>query len=1007
MKTKNLIKTALFYCTLFVANIVLAQSTISGKITDEDQLPLPGANIIIEGTNVGASSDFEGNFTLNSSVELPFKIIISSVGFGSQTIDVTESDQEINVLLEAGQNLDEIIISASRRPEKIQEAPSSVSVISSRVIENSANVVDPVRNLVNIPGIQIQQHSANSLNIEMRAGSGVFGTSTFPILDYRYLVTPAAGSFLAYQTGLSNIDIERVEVVRGAASALYGPGVTSGVVHFISKSPIDRPGTTVEVFGGGLNTFGTSLRHAWSNENKTFGYKINARYTSGDDFTLDPVEDAAQIAGLATSIFKPSITGGQVDQSGSGTLLLGPNDLDPDGDGNPQISEYENYNANLHLEFRPSEQTTAFLAGGFAHGGGLFFNSLGSGYTQGNDYWAQARIQSGGLFAQVYYNYNDGGDDENPTFVYGTGLQQVAKRSNLEAQIQYNFDAPGFLNSNYTLGADYRNVVSDSEYTLYGKFDDDDPYGITGIYAQGTSELGNKLDLTYALRYDKFNFQDVGGVAPRVALVYKASKNHTFRASFNRALSSVAAIQQYINFPLLNVVPGAVSVWLSGQNEAQSISSSDPIDTLFGVPLPQNTPGLPLGIPYNFVKDLSLAGLTEAFQTNPALAPVAAFKPVLDNFFSNYAGPAGTTGSLFAYNLLSALGGGTPTPFDISTSGSGTSKLQTLDQFELGYTGVINKRLKVSVDFYTYANTGFTNYTDIGPSYGTVGANVPDDLAAAVAADVASDPTVIASVTQGVTAQVQAGVTAQYAALGLPATGLDAATANALGLPAAVPSIAVATAATAAPLIAQSIGGLAAAAAGAFQAGGIGFNQVAGAGPTGDFSYIGSVESAAAPTGDGYVHPAWGYRNYGDATRSHWGSDISLQYFATDKFSLYANTSWLSQNEWEVGDDDLPFTSSLNAPKFKYRMGLNYAAGVQGLRYSLAFQHDDEFNSDMALYAGTVQEKNLVDMNIGYVLKSGLQLDISGTNVFDQKYRSFPGMPIIGRRIIAKATYNF
>ena len=276
-----------------------------------------------------------------------------------------------------------------------------------------------------------------------------------------------------------------------------------------------------------------------------------------------------------------------------------------------------------------------------------------------------------------------------------------------------------------------------------------------------------------------------------------------------------------------------------------------------------------------------------------------------------------------------------------------------------------------------------------------------------MAADVASDPTVIASVTAGVTAGVQAGVEAQYAALGLPATGLDAATANALGLPAAVPSIAAATAATAAPLIAQSIGGLAAAAAGAFQAGGIGFNQAAGAGPTGDFSFIGAVESAAAPTGDGYVHPAWGYRNYGDATRSHWGSDISLQYFATDKFSLYANTSWLSQNEWEVGDDDLPFTSSLNAPKFKYRMGLNYAAGVQGLRYSLAFQHDDEFNSDMALYAGTVQEKNLVDMNIGYVLKSGLQLDISGTNVFDQKYRAFPGMPIIGRRIIAKATYNF
>ena len=88
-------------------------------------------------------------------------------------------------------------------------------------------------------------------------------------------------------------------------------------------------------------------------------------------------------------------------------------------------------------------------------------------------------------------------------------------------------------------------------------------------------------------------------------------------------------------------------------------------------------------------------------------------------------------------------------------------------------------------------------------------------------------------------------------------------------------------------------------------------------------------------------------------------------------------------------------------------MGLNYAAGLEGFRYSLSFQHDDEFNSDMALYAGTVQEKNLVDMNIGFVFGTGLSLDISGTNVFDQKYRSFPNMPIIGRRIIAKATYSF
>ena len=997
MKTKNVIMKGFFMLSLLIANSALAQTSISGTVVDaETQEAIPGANIIVVGSNTGAVADFNGKFSINTSLNPPFTIEVSYIGFGSKTVEVTNGDQAIVVALEYGQNLNEVVISASRRPEKIQEAPSSVSVISSRSIENSAQVVDPIRNLINVPGVQLQQNSANSINIEMRAGSGVFGTSTFPILDYRYLITPAAGSFFAFQTGLSNIDIDRIEVVRGAASALYGPGVTSGVVHFLTKSPIDKPGTTVEVFGGELNTFGTSLRHAWSNENKTFGYKINARYTSGDDFALDPVEDRNQIAGLATSIYKPAIVNGQIDQSQTGTLLLGPNDLDPDGDGNPQISEYENYNANLHLEFRPSDQTTAFVSGGFASGGGLFFSNLGSGYTQGTDYWAQARIQSGGLFAQAYYNYNNGGTDEKPTFVYGTGLQQVAKRSNTEVQIQYNFDTPSFLNSNYTVGVDYRNVVTDSEYTLYGKFDDDDPYGISGIYAQGTSELGKKLDLTYALRYDKFNFQDTGGIAPRVALVYKASENHTFRTSFNRALTSVAAIQQYINFPLVNLAPG-VSGWLSGQNEPQNIGPNNPIDTIFGVQLPQSTPGLPLAIPYGFVKDATLQGLDAAFATNPALEPLVALKPFLDNFFSTYQGPAGTTGSLFAFDLLSGLSG-SPKPFDINTAGAGTSKLQTVDQLEFGYTGVINKRLKINLDVYTYANTGFTNYTTVGPSYATVGANVPADLAAAIANDVATDPTLIANVTQAITQQVQG----QYTQLGLPLSGLDAATAALLGLPGAVPSVAQVVAGT----VPQVMGGFAQAAAGAFLLGGEGFNQAAGANASGDFPFIGAVESSAVPSGDGYVHPAIGYRNYGDATRSHWGSDFSMQYFATDKLSFWGNASWLSQNEWEVGDDDLPFTSSLNAPKFKYRLGVDYAAGEQGFRYSLAFQHDDAFNSDMALYGGRVQEKNLVDLNLGYVFKSGIKLDLSGTNLFNQKYRSFPNMPIIGRRILAKATID-
>ena len=235
---------------LLTANLLLAQTTISGSVIDsENNEAIPGANIIVVGSNTGDVADFDGNFKLNTSAEFPLTIEVSYIGFGSKTIELTSSDESIVVSLEYGQNLDDVVISASRRTEKVLDAPASISIVSSQDIENSANVNDPIRNLVNVPGIQVQQQSANTINFEMRAGSGVFGTRAFPILDYRFIQSPASGSFFNFQSGLSNLDLDKIEVVRGAASALYGFGVESGVVHFMSKKAIDNPGTSVELIG--------------------------------------------------------------------------------------------------------------------------------------------------------------------------------------------------------------------------------------------------------------------------------------------------------------------------------------------------------------------------------------------------------------------------------------------------------------------------------------------------------------------------------------------------------------------------------------------------------------------------------------------------------------------------------------------------------------------------------------------------------------------------------------
>ena len=953
-------KTIFFALVLLFSTAMTAQTTISGTVKDaKTGETLLGANVKVSGKPVGTTTDFEGNFILNVKDAPPFSIEVSMLGFQMVKVDITENKQKVVVdLVEDATALEEIVFSASRRRQKVQEAPASVTVLTSKDIENSANVVDPVRNLINVPGVQLQQQSANSINIEMRAGSGVFGTSAFPILDYRYLVTPSAGTYISYQTGMSNIDIQRVEVVRGAASALYGPGVTSGVVHFMSKSAIDHPGTTVEFLGGTLNTTGMAVRHAFKNDNDKFGFKVNMRYMKGTDFQLDPVEDEAFINSLSQTISQPAIIDNRVDPTQPGELLLTMADLDDNGDGNPLATEYRNYSANVHLEFRPSDNTNAFVSAGFANGGGLFFNSQGVGYTQGNDYWTQGRIQSGGFFGQVYYNYNDGGSAEKPTFLYNSGLRQVAKRSSLEAQVQYNFDVPGFLNTNFTVGSDYRNTKSDSEYTLYGRNDDNDDYIITGAYLQGTSKLGDKLDLTYAGRYDKINFIDKGAFAPRVALVYKASDKHTFRASFNRATFGPSALQQNIDFPVSVLAPGIADVWLSGQSSPQLFSDNPMIDlSVPGLPdLPYGTQQFPLAYAYGAVAEPTLAALSQGLAGNP-------FAGVVTNFFSTYV-PSGGTGQLVGYNLFN----GEPLEELVPTL---QSQVGTLNSFEFGYQGMIGNKLSVALDVYTYERRGFTQFTAVAPTYQLAGADFATDLGNQVSGDFASD------------AGVLAGVQAIYTASGLPFDGVPA-----LGIPS----------------VAQTIGGLAAAAGGAFAQGGAGFEaQITPLMPI-----IGTVETLSVPQGDGLMHIPAGYRVFADVTRSHYGADLALEYFASDNVTLWLNSSWLSQNEWipgESNDDGLPFSSYLNAPRFKYRAGVMYSKDK--LSGAVAFQHDDSFMSNQGLFSGEVQEKNLFDVNIGYKVSDNLRIDLAATNVLDNKYRAFPSMPVIGRRTILKLRFDY
>ena len=956
MKRLTLI-TAFFLA--FGGLLVQAQTTVSGIITDAELGdPLIGANVIIEGTSVGASTDLDGNFSITSDTPLPWTLEVSYTGFASQTIQVTTAQSGLSIALASSALIGhEVVVSASRRREKVQEAPASITVLNARKLVASPND-NPVRNLISAPGVTIQQASAGRINIHLRGDGGIFGSASFPILDYRSLSGPGLGTFDALNSPLNNVDIERIEVVRGPGSALYGPGVTAGVIHFISKSPIDKPGTTIQLVGGELATVGISARHATKVSDK-FGFKVNAVLKRGDEFTLDQndPQDAAQIAKLQSTVTEPAITNGVVDVTVPGITLLTERDLDPDGDGNPMQDFWSQAAFTGTLEFRPQDDLSINASGGFNTASAVFYNSQGEGLAQSSETWGQVRMQKGGLFAQAFILANNGGSPENPSFLYQTGNRTSIERKQLEAQVQYNFDLPNLLNSTWTTGFDFRQSIGDSRNLVYGRNEQDDDFSIAGIYLQGKFALADKLDLVLAGRGDRFNFLDETAFSPRAVLVYKPSPKHTFRFGYNRAVGSPSQLQINIDFPVSSPVPGAYDIWLVGNKNEQTFAANPEIKFNGVLPFPNipvGTPGLPLGFVQGAVTQAAgadiLAGVGQQLtMTNPAFA---ALIPGINAFLTNPANFAtGTTGTFAGINLFNQQ--------PLGLTNAPQAVLRTEDTWEFGYKGLIGDKLGMSLDIYNRKIEGATLFTAISPSYGLLGVdNIGADLGAGVAEKLT--PYLIEQLTP-----------------------------LAPALPVPVEQVA-----------AQIAAGYAA----GYTQGGNGFAQ--GIAPLANGFILGTVETENVPD-NGVTHVAAGYRTF--EAYDYTGLDLGLEYYVNADLSFFGNYSYISENIFNPiikGSDGLTETTSISAPKNKFRLGANYAP-LQGFRANLSFQHDDSFLALIGQFSGDTDVKNLVDLGVGYKFTNGLSIDVSAQNLFDNEYREFPLFPKIGRRTLVTLTYDF
>ncbi|ARV12616.1 SusC/RagA family TonB-linked outer membrane protein [Gilvibacter sp. SZ-19] len=232
----------------FVVQLTFAQDkTITGNVTDDTGLPLPGVNIIVKGTATGTQSDFDGNYSIGASVGQT--LVYSYVGFTQQEIAVTASTSTVNVQMVPGTELEEVLVVAQGIKREAKALGYAVSTVESADIEQRTEG-DVARVLSGkASGVQITSQSGTSgsaTNVVIRGYNSITGSNQalFIVDGVPFSSdTNAQGNFLNGNVGSSRFldldpnNIESVNVLKGlAAATLYGTAGRNGVIVITTKS---------------------------------------------------------------------------------------------------------------------------------------------------------------------------------------------------------------------------------------------------------------------------------------------------------------------------------------------------------------------------------------------------------------------------------------------------------------------------------------------------------------------------------------------------------------------------------------------------------------------------------------------------------------------------------------------------------------------------------------------------------------------------------------------------
>jgi iron complex outermembrane receptor protein len=274
-------------------NVAPNATPVQGYVTDvESNQPLPGVSISIKGTVQGTVTDRNGKFVITPK-EVPVTLIFSLTGFRSQEVEIVESSsEELPVQLTSGSILEAVVVTASRVEESILKSPVAIEKLDTRAIKDTPAPTF-YEALENIKGVQM---ITSSITLKVPNTRGFNTTNNFrfmQLVDGIDMQAATLGVPLGNAIGPTELDIESVEVLPGAASALYGMNAINGMANLLTKSPFTHQGLSAYQKLGINHVDGldhspsalteSSLRYAKAFNDK-FAFKINVGYTKGTDW---------------------------------------------------------------------------------------------------------------------------------------------------------------------------------------------------------------------------------------------------------------------------------------------------------------------------------------------------------------------------------------------------------------------------------------------------------------------------------------------------------------------------------------------------------------------------------------------------------------------------------------------------------------------------------------------------------------------------------------------------